>query len=109
MCEPGEGNANLAFAFQELMLNSKIITFSGKLCLADFLHLSKPGESFDVPPSQKIRLISSYQTAGKDGDLEGDIVVWRKHSCDSALLHPHKDSRSRLGAEVNAGTACGSV
>ena len=36
--ELGEENPNLAFAFQELMLNSKFTTFSGKLCPADFLH-----------------------------------------------------------------------
>ena len=36
--EFGEENPNLAFAFQELMLNSKFTTFSGKLCPADFLH-----------------------------------------------------------------------
>ena len=105
MSEVGEGNLNLGIAFQELMLNSKIITFGGKICRADFPASRSPGETFDVPPSQTVRLVSSYQTAGKDGDLEGDTVVWRTYSCDSALLHPHKDSSSRLGAYVNAGIA----
>ena len=58
---------------------------------------------------KKVRLISLYQTVGKDGDLNGYTVAWRIHSCDSGLLHPHKDSRLRLGAYVNAGTASGSV
>ena len=38
MSELVEENPNLAFTFQELMLNSKFTTFSGKLCPADFLH-----------------------------------------------------------------------
>ena len=88
------------------MLNSKVITFGGKLCRADFPASRSPGETFDVPPSQTVRLISSYQTAGKDGDLEGDTVVWRTCSCDSALLHPHRDSSSRLGAYVNKCRNC---